>query len=272
MGSPMDEFGEDLERRIRERMERRAARRAERAERRGARAVYGVRIGPSPNGRLLFGIIILTLGVLWTLDNLGLVESGVVLQWWPAALILFGIAKLFGLGTRRNVVWGGTFAVAGAWLLAGNLDLIRAHLFSLWPLVLIAIGITIIMRAQRPTDAQGRVTGDDPSDNVSTFAFWSTVGRKALSQQFRGGDVSALMGAISVDLRGAAPVEEGAVIDLFVWWGGIDIIVPPDWKVINEATAIMGGIEDRTKTPPADARHTLILRGVIIMGGVEIKH
>jgi hypothetical protein len=134
--------------------------------------------------------------------------------------------------------------------------------------MLIAIGITIIMRANAP----GRVVGDDPTDRISTFALWSLVGRKVLSQRFTGGDVSALMAGAQIDLRGAEPVEGGAVLDLFVWWGGVDIIVPPDWKIINEATAIMGGIEDRTKTPPPDARHTLILRGAIIMGGVEIKH
>jgi len=259
MGNPSDDFGSRLEQRIRERAEGIGRR----------RAVYGVRVGSSPNARLIFGIVVLTLGLLWTLDNLGLIDSSRVLDWWPTVLIAFGLAKLFGLGTRRNVVWGGTFAVAGLWLLAGNLDLIRAHLFSLWPLMLIAIGITIIMRA---STAPRRVTGDDPSDKVSTFALWSVVGRKVLSQQFTGGDVSALMAGTQIDLRGAVPVEGGAVIDLFVWWGGVDIIVPPDWKVINEATAIMGGIEDRIKAPPPDAHHLLILRGVIIMGGVEIKH
>src|SRR5262245_22919235 len=165
MGSPMDDIGERVRERVGERVR-------ERLERR--RGVYGVRIGTtsSTSGRMIFGLVILTLGVLWTLDNLGLIDSGDVLQWWPMALVAFGVAKILGLGTRRNVVWGSTFTVAGLWMLAGNFDLIHTHLLSLWPLMLIAIGITIILRAGAPR----RTTGNDPSDRVNTFAFWSGVG------------------------------------------------------------------------------------------------
>ncbi|MBI3539184.1 MAG: hypothetical protein HY076_02810 [Candidatus Eisenbacteria bacterium] len=221
------------------------------------RGIYGVRwTGSSVNGRLIFGLIILTLGLLWTLDNLGLIDSERVIAWWPAVL------------ARRNVVWGATFSIAGLWLLAGSLDLIHAHLFSLWPLMLIAIGVTILTRSSAPrTDVS-----DASAEKLNTLAFWSHTVRKVISNRFSGGEVSALMGGTEIDLRGAESVEGGAVIDLFVWWGGVNVIVSDQWRVVNEATAIMGGIEDSTRPPAPDARHTLILRGVIIMGGVEIKH
>lgn len=261
MDNPHDQARDQLRERVRSY--------AERMRDSNYRAVYGIRFANrSVNGRLIFGVIVVTLGVLWTLDNLGLIDSDEILRFWPAILIAFGLAKLFGWGTRRNPVWGATFAIAGTWWLAGTLDIIHAHLFSVWPLILIAIGVTILLRPAGPRAAGG----DDVQDRISTFAMWSGVGRKVLSRQFVGGDVSAVMGGAEIDLRGAQPVEGGAVIDLFVWWGGVDLVVPESWRVINEATALMGGIEDRTKTPPPDAQHTLILRGVIIMGGVEIKH
>jgi hypothetical protein len=34
----------------------------------------------------------------------------------------------------------------------------------------------------------------------------------------------------------------------------------------------MGGIDDKAKEPPADSRDVLILRGLVVMGGVEIKN
>ena len=53
-------------------------------------------------GRLWFGIVILGLGVLWTLDNLGFVDSERVLEWWPVVLIALGLSKLLGrLWVRR---------------------------------------------------------------------------------------------------------------------------------------------------------------------------
>ena len=44
----------------------------------------------------------------------------------------------------------------------------------------------------------------------------------------------------------------------------------PDWAVSNEITAIMGGAEDRS-TGTQQARNRLVVRGVVIMGGVDIK-
>ena len=37
-------------------------------------------------GRLLFGLVMVSLGTLWTLDNLGIADAGQVLRWWPALL------------------------------------------------------------------------------------------------------------------------------------------------------------------------------------------
>ena len=61
-----------------------------------------------------------------------------------------------------------------------------------------------------------------------------------------------------------------AIIDVFVWWGGVEITVPPDWAVSNQVVAIMGGADDKS-TGTQDARNRLIVRGFVVMGGVEIK-
>jgi hypothetical protein len=62
------------------------------------------------------------------------------------------------------------------------------------------------------------------------------------------------------------------VLDVLVCWGGVDIKVPDTWGVQNQATVMLGGVEDRSKVPPADARDILIIRGLVIMGGIEIKN
>ena len=94
--------------------------------------------------------------------------------------------------------------------------------------------------------------------------------RAATSPAFRRGDLVAVMGGIELDLRQAGTDHGEAVIDVFVLWGGIDITVPPDWAVSNQVTPILGGAEDKS-TGHQQARHRLIVKGVVIMGGVEIK-
>ena len=231
---------------------------------------------------MLFGLIIATLGVLWTLDNLGLVDSSVILRWWPVALIAAGAVKLLGAGSARNPVLGTVLLVAGTWALLHSLDIVTVSVFGLWPLVLVFIGFSMLMRhgglrrASSPDnpgqEAGGRIHTLDEQERLSTVAVWSGVDRKVLSQEFRGGDITAVMGGAEIDLRGARPVPEGAVLEVLAVWGGIDLTVPENWRVVNQATVIMGAIEDKSKIPGPESSHTLIVRGFVMMGGVEIKN
>ena len=45
-----------------------------------------IRITP----RLIVGFGILALGLLWTLDNLDILESEPITRWWPVLLIVIG--------------------------------------------------------------------------------------------------------------------------------------------------------------------------------------
>ena len=58
---------------------------------------------------------------------------------------------------------------------------------------------------------------------------------------------------------------------MFAMFGGIQIKVPPDWTVVLQGTPMMGGFDERT-TPPPDGSKRLIVRGYVIMGGMEIRN
>jgi len=220
--------------------------------------------------RLVLGLIVIALGVLFTLDNLGVLEAGDVLMWWPVVLIAFGLARATGAFCARRIALGVLFALAGGWFLLHNLGYVHFGIGDLWPLVLVMLGVSMVSRAvNRTRDGRG---GEDVSSTLSAFALWSGTGRKVVAQDFRGGDVTAIMGGHDIDLRGAGIAGDAAVIDLFVIWGGVEIKVPPDWKVSCEALPIMGGVDDRSKAPAGEAKGHLVLKGLIVMGGVEIKN
>jgi hypothetical protein len=227
---------------------------------------------------MVFGFVFMALGALWTLDNLGLVESDAIVRWWPVALIALGVARLMGMGRQQGrSFWGILAVVAGSWILAENLDLLHVSLWQMWPLVLVFIGVSMLVGAGRFTLGTrmrrgARADYAEDNESLSSFAVWGHVVRKVMSQQFRGGEASAVMGGIDLDLRGAKPVAEGAVLEVLAIWGGIDLVVPSTWRVINQATVVMGAVEDKTRIPPTDATDTLILRGMVMMGGVEIKN
>src|SRR5215470_5467737 len=216
------------------------------------------------NGRLVFGLAIITLGVLFTLDNLGLMDAGAVLQWWPAVLIAYGLTRLFGFGCRRNSFAGVLLSLLGVALLLNNLDLLHVAFHDLWPFGLIAVGLAMVARTLS-RGAVGEAGGVDSSSTLRAFAFMSGIGRKVIAENFQGGEITAVLGGHKIDLRGARMVGDQAVVDLFVVMGGVDFNVPADWKVTLEALAVMGGIENQTRQPVGEVRGNLVLRGVVLM-------
>jgi predicted membrane protein len=97
------------------------------------------------------------------------------------------------------------------------------------------------------------------------------VQRGMSTQDFRGGSVSAVMGACEIDLRKASIESAEVILNASAWWGGIEIRVPADWTVESRGVALMGAFEDTSRRPD-DARKRLIVTGYAVMGGVEIKN
>ena len=230
--------------------------------------------GPPPptlriTPQLMFGLLIILIGIVFTLDNLDVVEADRFLKYWPAGLIVIGTAKLLQVRTGHGSPLGGLFFVgAGSWMLLRTLDLVEFRIISLWPLLLVLAGGLVVWQSIRGP----RLARDVQSNSVvNATAILSGVQRGSNSRQFRGGELTAFMGGCGVDLR-QAEIHGEAVIEVFAMWGGIDIRVPESWNVVGQVTPIMGGYEDATRTTGDPRAHTLIVRGVVLMGGVEVKN
>lgn len=105
---------------------------------------------------------------------------------------------------------------------------------------------------------------------VNAFAFMGGVRRNIVSPAFRRGNLTAIMGGVVLDMRQSQATGGETIVEVFAIWGGIEVKVPPDWQVVNEISPIMGGVEDRSlHTQPI--RHRLVLKGVVLMAGVEVK-
>jgi hypothetical protein len=82
--------------------------------------------------------------------------------------------------------------------------------------------------------------------------------------------LTAILGGFEVDLRNAS-IQGEAVMDVMAVMGGVQLRVPDDWIVIIEGFPILGGYDDKTR-PPKDSVKRLVIRGTVIMGGVEVKN
>jgi hypothetical protein len=116
--------------------------------------------------------------------------------------------------------------------------------------------------------AAGTVSLDSLIDITAVFA---GVKRGILSKNFQGGDITAFMGGAEIDLT-QADIQGTVVLDVTAIFGGVKLIIPSDWEVQSHATAIFGGIEDKRFVYPAlQSGKVLVLDGVAVFGGVEIK-
>lgn len=214
----------------------------------------------------VFGALIVIAGVLLVASNFGWFRARDVLSYWPVGIVAIGAAMW-----RRAPDSSARFSAVvvltiGVWLTAARVLHFSALSFRLiWPFALIVLGATMISRAWRQ-----HLGGPGIVDQTTSgFAFWSGIQRRISSPLFRRADFTAVMGGIEIDLRQASTAGE-AVIDVFVVMGGLQLRIPPDWAVSNQVVAIMGGVHDQS-AGLRDAKTRLILRGFVLMGGIEVK-
>jgi predicted membrane protein len=253
--------------------ERRAARQARRAARRAERGM---------TSQVLMGVLVIAVGLLFLLDNLDIIDVHDALAFWPLVFIFAGVAKLLDTSSTNGYLVGLAGIGVGVIMILHRLGIIYFSWRAAWPLILIGVGLMVVYRAMtgQRTARFGIavVDGKDKLDNtpdagmqtVDVTAVLGGFERRVHAQDFRGGEVTAVMGGCALDLRGASMTGE-AVIHVFAFWGGVTLKVPPDWTVVLEGTPILGGFEEKTIAPPDNSKR-LIVRGYAIMGGVEVRN
>ncbi len=231
----------------------------------------------TPQQRVVFGFVLAFLGILFLLDNFHVFDARAVLAFWPIALIVLGGLKLAQARQPVAYVVGGSVVAAGVLLTLAHMGIIEVRWRDWWPVLLIALGIAVIFKGQLRGHggSAGLLTDGSPAQtslesDVDLTVVMGGTQLKIDSQDFRGGDVIAIMGGVELDLRKAS-INGEASLDVFVAMGGFDIKIPADWSVIVKGIPLLAGIEDKS-VPPANPVKRLTITGYVIMGGIEIKN
>jgi hypothetical protein len=221
-------------------------------------------------GQLILGVAIAAAGLLFTLDNLHILRARDYLQYWPVVLVAIGLVHVAQAKSAPGIVGGSIWILVGGVMLGSRLGFLDVNVWNLWPLILVLVGGRIVWQTVSRDASVDR--GADPSSKISAIAVMGGFDRKITSKEFRGGELTAFMGGGKLDLREAAPIEGQVVLNVFALMGGFEILMPDTWSLIIEATPFMGGIDDKTRTPANPSAPRLVLRGFVMMGGVDIKN
>jgi predicted membrane protein len=229
------------------------------------------RRGVSRDG-LVWGALIVAVGVALLLDHMGFIYLGSLFRFWPMILIFFGVGNLF---TSSSRAWGAILIVVGTVLQLNELGITHLRFADMWPLAIIAVGLVLMWGALKPPILMSGNGGS--ADVLDATAIFGGTERRIKSQTFKGGKATSIFGGVELDFREANIDGDEATLEVSCIFGGVEIRVPETWNVHSTTLPVLGGYADKTRvSPPQDAsgakRKTLIMTGTVIFGGVEIAN
>jgi predicted membrane protein len=225
-------------------------------------------------GAVIFGLIVVTLGVLFLLDTTGAAKA-VFTDYWPVVLLLLG--AWFTVQERGRGFFGPIVFLLGVGFLLQNLDVIgQGWIGRYWPVAIIVFGVVIVRGALRFRSGpdsdflKAQATADEWLDAVAVLGGHK---ERVRSASWHGGRATAVMGGVELDLRDAHAAPEGAVLHVSTFMGGVSVTVPESWEVTMHGTPFLGGFEDKTRHgTTTEEASKLEITGTMVLGGVEVKN
>ncbi|HEV1284763.1 MAG TPA: DUF5668 domain-containing protein [Bryobacteraceae bacterium] len=202
-------------------------------------------------GGRVWGGAISVVGVVFLLQNFGIIQHDVWRFLWPGILIMVGLAMLARAIDRHSYTGTGAAAAAADAKKMG--EDIRNRIISDWG-------------------------GKGTTSSVNQLNEWAIFGgsrRRIDSQDFQGGEAFAMFGGIEIDLRKAASTRDEILIEVNAIFGGVEVRVPETWNVTVRGAGIFGGYEDKTmdsRAAPDGKQPHLIVNGFAVFGGVTIQN
>jgi len=135
----------------------------------------GIRHRGGPPG-VFFGLLIITLGVIFFLDQQGIFPAREAFHFfWAAIIIFWGVQILMHAQHGSGHIWGGLMVLFGAVLVANEVGFLHVRIGSLWPVVLIVFGIWMLL------GATGRLPARPSSSEWHGWRGWSGSPRSSFN-------------------------------------------------------------------------------------------
>ncbi len=83
--------------------------------------------------------------------------------------------------------------------------------------------------------------------------------------------VKAVFGGADLDLREASLEAADVTIEVRAVFGGINIVVPPDIRVLVDGDGVFGGFADESGAQPGPGAPILRVTGKAVFGGVSVQ-
>ena len=210
---------------------------------------------------LFWGILLIIVGVLFLGRNMDWWDFSIFFHgWWTLFLI---VPSVISLVRREGVGTSFLILVLGVLMLLASQEIIEWSI--IWkifvPVIIIVVGLSIIFANRTVKEKKVR-------ENAKTYtAVFSGIDERLgeIKNDFK---VTAIFGGVELDLRDVT-LKEDVVIDCFTLFGGIDIRLPKNVKIVINGLPIFGGIENKYRDDEF-AKVTVYINHTTIFGGVDL--
>lgn len=226
----------------------------------------------------IMGLFLIGLGFVFLLNRMDFIPHfwmSIIIS-WQSLLIFIGLLNLLKSHDRFPGII--LILVGSIFLLPKLINVpFEVRQFA-WPIVLMAIGVVILLKSRSfiPSNIfnsnRDNYTNHDRIEEVAIFGGGKRI---ITSKNLKGGRVSAIFGGLELDLTEADIDGDIAVLEVSCIFGGVGIVVNPEWDVQVQVASILGGFDDKRKLYKRDAnlisKKRLIIKGSVIFGGGEVK-
>jgi predicted membrane protein len=239
-------------------------------------------------GKVSTGLFLIIVGLLLFVYKMNPGLPDWIFTW---QMLLIGIGILIGIQHRfRTFFWIIPIVIGGFGLADKFNPDLNLHNY-IGPLILVLLGLFFVFRRSRyPSFEERRAWKDqwrrdrwrrtdrgyeiDPSEGewLDSTSVFGGAKKVIVSKNFKGGDITCFMGGAEVDLT-KSDIQGNVVMDITAVFGGVKLIIPPNWDLKIEITAVFGGVEDKrpSSVVKSDPNKLLILDGAAVFGGIEVN-
>ena len=175
---------------------------------------------------IIWGILLVVLGVIFGLNAIGLTEINIFFDgWWTLIIIAFGLS---GLYKDSDKTWPAILTLIGVVMLLAARNLIDFTIVwkLLFPSILVVFGISLVFKGFTGRDIKDKIKNIkiDNKDILHIDAVFSQEKMK-IEEEFRGSELNAVFGNLDLNLKNAK-LKNDAFISASSIFGGITLYLP----------------------------------------------
>ncbi len=211
----------------------------------------------------LWGIVLIILGIIFGLNALNLTNIDIFFDgWWTFFIIIPSFINMFNNKERTGSFIG---LIIGILLLLSCQDFLSMEIVLklIFPIILIGLGLKFFFK-----ETFKRVNIPDKINEKEYCATFSGQTLNFADEKFDGCNLTAVFGGIKCDLRNAI-IKNDTVINISSIFGGVNLKVPKDYKLVIKENCLFGGVERKYKENK-EAKKVIYLNISCLFGGVEI--